>query len=79
MQRPLTKKKERVNYGGHTENWYSQKKLSETGWKIPGRYVNESDGTVKDGEGFIYVSSDDYPKGTEVDTSLGRGKVYDNG
>ena len=79
MQPLLTKKKGRVNYGVHTENWYSQKKLSGTGWKISGRYVNESDGTVKDGDGFIYVSSDDYPKGTEVDTSLGRGKVYDNG
>ena len=41
--------------------------------------MNDSDGTVRDKDGFICVSSDDYGKGTEVDTSLGPGKVYDCG
>lgn len=79
MQPPLTKKKGRVKYGNHTETWYSQKTLKGNGLNIPGRHVNESDGTVRDEDGYICVSSDDYGKGTVVDTSLGPGKVYDTG
>ena len=79
MQPPLTKKKGRVKYNGHTETWYSQKKLPGNGLKIPGRHVDENDETIRDGDDYICVSSDDYPEGTIVDTSLGTGKVYDTG
>ena len=75
---PLTRGKGRVNFEGHTETWYSQKKLPGRGLNIPGRHV-AGDGTVRDGDGFICVSSDDYSKGTVVNTSLGTGKVYDTG
>ena len=34
---------------------------------------------LRDEDGYICVSSDDYGKGTVVDTSLGPGKVYDTG
>ena len=47
MQPPLTKKKGRVKYGDHTETWYSQKTLKGNGLNIPGRHVNESDGTKR--------------------------------
>ena len=78
MNPPLTKKKGKVNFEGHTETWYSQKKLPGKGLKIPGRHVAE-DGTVRDEDDYICVSSDDYEKGTKVNTSLGMGKVYDTG
>lgn len=78
MNPPLTKAKGKVKFEGHTETWYSQKKLPGTGLKIPGRYV-ASDGTVRDENDYICVSSDDYGKGTVVNTSLGKGKVYDCG
>ena len=79
MQGPLTKKKGRINFEGHTETYYSQKVLPGKGLKIPGRHVNASDGTIRDKDNFICVSSDDYGEGTKVNTSLGPGKVYDSG
>ena len=77
MEPPL-KKHGKINFEGHTETWYSQKKLPGKGLKIPGRHVAE-DGTVRDEDDYICVSSDDYQKGTKVNTSLGMGKVYDTG
>ena len=76
---PLTRGKGRVNYNGHTETWYSQKTRPGKGLKIPGRHVEETDKTIRDENGYICVSSDDYGKGTVVETSLGTGKVYDTG
>ncbi len=67
-----------VNYfNGHMETWYTMRE-----WKgnlgIPGMYIG-SDGIVRDCDGYICVASDDDPKGTIVETSLGTGKVYDCG
>ena len=78
MNPPLTKKKGVVNFEGHTEKWYSQKKLPGKGLKIPGRHV-AGDGTIRDENNLVCVSSDDYPHGTTINTSLGMGKVYDSG
>ena len=74
----LTKEAGRITFNGHTETWYSQKVLPGGGLNIPGRYV-ASDGTIRDKDNYICVASDDYPKGTIVETSLGTGKVYDTG
>ncbi len=67
-----------VNYfNGHMETWYTMRE-----WKgelgIPGMYIG-SDGIVRDCDGYICVASDDDPKGTIIETSLGTGKVYDCG
>ena len=52
MNPPLTKKKGRVTYNGHTETWYSQKVLKGGGLNIPGRKV-DSNGLVRDEDGYI--------------------------
>ena len=74
----LTPSKGRIWFNGHTETYYSQKVLPGTGLNIPGRHI-ASDGTIRDKDGYIVLASDDYPKGTVVETSLGAGKVYDSG
>ena len=74
----LTPEKGRIWFNGHTETYYSQKVLPGGGLNIPGRHI-ASDGTIRDGDGYIVLASDDYPKGTVVQTSLGPGKVYDSG
>ena len=74
----LTPSKGKIWFNGHTETYYSQKVLPGGGLNIPGRHV-ASDGTIRDADGYIVVASDDYPKGTVVQTSLGPGKVYDTG
>ncbi len=67
-----------INYfNGHMETWYTMRE-----WKgdlgIPGMYIG-SDGIVRDCDNYICVASDDDPKGTIIETSLGTGKVYDCG
>lgn len=74
----LTPEKGRIWYNGHTETYYSQKVLPGGGLAIPGRHI-ASDGTIRDADGYIVLASDDYPRGTVVETSLGAGKVYDTG
>ena len=74
----LTPSKGRIWFNGHTEPYYSQKVLPGAGLNIPGRHI-ASDGTIRDKDGYIVLASDDYPKGTVVETSLGAGKVYDSG
>lgn len=74
----LTPAKGRIWYNGHTETYYSQKVLPGGGLAIPGRHI-ASDGTIRDADGYIVLASDDYPRGTVVETSLGAGKVYDTG
>lgn len=63
---------------GLKETWYSQRVLPGKGLKIPGRHVN-AEGFVCDENGYICVASNDYPKGTVIETSRGMGKVYDCG
>lgn len=74
----LTPSKGRIWYNGHTETYYSQKVLPGGGLAIPRRHI-ASDGTIRDADGYIVLASDDYPRGTVVETSLGAGKVYDTG
>ena len=74
----LTPSKGVNNYGGHRETYYSQKVLPGHGLAIPGRHV-AADGTIRDANGFLCLASSDYPKGTQVMTSLGMGIVYDTG
>lgn len=74
----LTPSKGRIWYNGHTETYYSQKVLPGGGLAIPGRHI-ASDGIIRDADGYIVLASDDYPRGTVVETSLGAGKVYDTG
>lgn len=74
----LTPSKGRIWYNGHTETYYSQKVLPGGGLAILGRHI-ASDGTIRDADGYIVLASDDYPRGTVVETSLGAGKVYDTG
>lgn len=74
----LTPQKGRIHFNGHTETYYSQRVLPGGGLGIPGRHI-ASDGTIRDSSNYIVVASDDYPKGTVVQTSLGAGKVYDSG
>lgn len=74
----LTPSKGRIWFNGHSETYYSQKVLPGGGLNIPGRHI-ASDGTIRDKDNYIVVASDDYPKGTVVQTSLGAGKVYDSG
>lgn len=68
-------------YNGHRETYYSERKLPGGGLKIPGRHSNTADGTVRDKDGYICVSTNwSYiPKGTILMTSLGPAKVYDTG
>ncbi len=74
----LTKDKGVNYFNGHRETYYSQKVLPGHGLNIPGRHV-ASDGTIRDGNGYLCLASSDYPKGTMVQTSLGMGIVYDTG
>lgn len=74
----LTPSKGKIWFNGHTETYYSQKVLPGGGLNIPGRHI-ASDGTIRDCDDYIVLASDDYPKGTVVQTSLGPGKVYDTG
>ena len=74
----LTPSKGRIWFNGHSETYYSQKVLPGGGQALPGSHI-ASDGTIRDKDNYIVVASDDYPKGTVVQTSLGAGKVYDSG
>ncbi len=74
----LTRKKGVVYYNGHRETYYSQRVLPGGGLSIPGRHVAD-DGTIRDGDGYICVASEDLAYGSTVETTLGTAKVYDNG
>lgn len=65
-------------YNGQKETYYSQRVLPGGGLNIPGRHVAD-DGTIRDADGYIVVASSDLTYGSEVQTSLGDGKVYDSG
>lgn len=77
----LTKSKGVTYYNGHKETYYSQRVLPGKGLKSlnnNGRHVAD-DGTIRDGDGYIAVACNYLPKGSEIMTSLGPGKVYDTG
>lgn len=77
-KRVLTKSKGVNYYKGRRETWYSQRVLRGGGLKIPGRHVGE-DGTIRDKDNYICISSSTHKKGTILRTSLGLAKVYDTG
>ena len=63
--------------GGFRYTWYSERVLPGGGLNIQGRW---SDGNfVRDGDGYICVASEDFAKGTVLETPWGMAKVYDRG
>lgn len=65
-------------YNGRRETYYSERVLPGGGLNIPGRHANK-DGFICDKDGYICVAADDLPKGTVVEISFGKAKVYDCG
>lgn len=64
-------------WNGYRYTWYSETVLPGTGLSIPSRGV--SNGAVVDGDGYVCLASEDFPKGTVLNTPIGVGKVYDSG
>lgn len=63
-------------YNGRKETWYSSNVL----WHYrTNEWTLGSDGVYRDADGYIIVAASDTPYGSIVDTSLGKGKVYDSG
>lgn len=66
-----------VNWAGKNFTYYSERVLPGGALDIPGRHT--SGGFVRDGDGYIVLASDAYPKGTIISTPFGSdGKVYDS-
>lgn len=63
-------------YNGRCETWYSSNQLYHKDTK---QWTAGSDGVYRDSEGYVVIASSDHNKGSVVDTSLGKGKVYDAG
>ena len=69
-----------VETDDHFYTWYSERVLPGGGLNELNENGRYSDGYfVRDGDGYIAVASNDYEKGTIVDTPWGEGKVYDCG
>jgi len=66
----------RINFNGHQETWYSQRKLPGGGLKIPGRHVGK-DGFVMDNKNNISVATTLVAMNKSIQTSCGKGKRYD--
>lgn len=62
---------------GYTETWYSVYEYTGAP-SIPGQRTR-GDGVIVDKDGYVCVASSDLKRGTVVETSLGKGKVYDCG
>lgn len=60
-----------INWEGFKYTYYSQSVLPGEALDIPGRHVSE-DGFVVDGDGYITLASNTYPKGTILPTPFGR-------
>lgn len=68
-----------LHWGSYKWTWYSEKVLSGGGLNIPGRHA-DNNGYICDGNNYICLASSTLPKGTIVNTPLGKqGKVYDSG
>lgn len=68
-----------IDWGGWTWTWYSERVLPGTGLHIPGRYT-DSQGYVRDENGYLCLASSTLAWGTVVDTPFGsQGRVYDSG
>jgi hypothetical protein len=63
-------------YNGRRETWYSSRTLHHyrtSEWTVG------SDGVYRDSDGYVVVACSDKAQGSEVDTSKGKGKIYDSG
>lgn len=73
-------KREGARYvNGHKETYYSETVLPGPGLTAlnnNGRHVDQN-GIIRDKDGYVAVACDDYPMGTVIETSWGKGKVYD--
>lgn len=68
-----------INWDGWRWTWYSESILPGGGLDIPGRYT-DSEGWVRDENGYICLASSTLPFGTIIDTPFGSsGKIYDAG
>lgn len=68
-----------INWNGWKWTWYTERMLPGEGLNIPGRHT-DSEGWVRDGDGYLCIASSTLPKGTIIDTPFGsQGKVYDCG
>ena len=68
-----------IEWGDWTWTWYSERVLPGEGLHIPGRYT-DSQGYVRDEDGYLCLASSALDHGTVVDTPFGSpGKVYDSG
>ena len=66
-----------VNYhNGRKETFYSSNVLYH--YRTPEWTVDEY-GVYRDSDGYVVVAASDLDQGSEVDTSFGKGKVYDSG
>lgn len=66
-----------VNYhNGRKETYYSSNVLYH--YRTPEWTVDEY-GVYRDSDGYVVVAASDLDQGSEVDTSFGKGKVYDSG
>ena len=64
------------SYNGRTESWYSSNVLYHyrtNEWTV------DSEGYYRDSDGYYVVAASDVPQGSEIETSKGTGKVYDDG
>lgn len=70
-----------VYYNGYRFTWYSENVLPGGGLtklNNNGRHV-DSQGFIRDGDGYIACASNDFSEGTTIDTPFGTGKIYDCG
>ena len=68
-----------INWNGWKWTWYTERILPGEGLNIPGRYT-DSEGWVRDGDGYLCLASSTLSKGTIISTPFGSdGKVYDCG
>ena len=66
-----------VNYhNGRKETFYSSNVIYH--YRTPEWTVDEY-GVYRDSDGYVVVAASDLGQGSEVDTSFGKGKVYDSG
>lgn len=66
-----------VNYhNGRKETYYSSNVLYH--YRTP-EWSTDEYGVYRDSDGYVVVAASDLEQGSEVDTSFGKGKVYDSG
>jgi hypothetical protein len=59
-----------IRWNGWKWTWYTECLLPGEGLVIPGRHT-DSDGWVRDGDGYLCLASSTLSKGTIIDTPFG--------